>query len=99
MVDLEGFYEQSVYSEKPKLLKSDDCRKWGSDCQCIACRDRRKNVEEGSSFFIRYHDITPLQWEEGLTDHQYLLCPYEIRAFAFRTRSWGKYPYNKFCLR
>jgi hypothetical protein len=87
MVDLEGYYEGPLSTARPDQMKDDDCRNWLSDCQCAVCRSRKKAA--GEPLFMSYNNITPVQWDE-LTPHQYLLCPFEIPAFVFRTRTWGK---------
>ena len=88
MVDLEDYHGGSTW--KPDLIDDNDCRNWVSDCQCFVCKDRRKVAKEGRyHLFADYGFITPIQRDE-LTRHQYLLCPFEIPAFVFRTRNWGK---------
>jgi hypothetical protein len=93
MVDLEGFYAGAGSLQRPDLLDNDDCRKWLSDCQCAVCRTRKKEPSE--PLFIDYNAITPIFWDE-LTPHQYLLCPFDIPAFVFRTRTWEKLHVSNF---
>ena len=86
MTDLVSYFTQNQYS-KPELLDMSDLRNWISDCTCAVCGSRPKNSV--SSLFEEYNQMTVEDMGE-LTPHMYLLCPIEIEAYVFRTRTWGE---------
>jgi hypothetical protein len=91
MVDLKTYYADFP-SMKPRLMGGGDCRKWISDCTCIVCKEKKgTETKKLQSPFETYNGITLEQWD-NIETHQYFLCPKEIDAFVFRTRSWGKDP-------
>lgn len=85
MVDME-----SSDSEKACLKPNTDCRDFISDCVCRVCRKRHEIGDKKMlALFEDYCYISPTELDQ-LSNHQYLLCPYQIPAFIFKTREWGK---------
>ncbi|KAK8016659.1 hypothetical protein PG993_014848 [Apiospora rasikravindrae] len=84
----------AVSSNPPsRLMDGSDLRKGGFHCPCAVCQATRAGGGESDfeAIFERYDAIGAEKWEEHqLTSHQYLLCPYVVRVFVFRTRSWEK---------
>ena len=91
MVDLKGYFEET--SPYISLMTKDDCRPSDADGTCAFCKDRKRKDHEGSkglvALFEDYNLIAPEDLEE-LSNHKYLLCPADIKAFVFKTRVWGK---------
>jgi hypothetical protein len=90
MADVESFYAENP-TRKPELLPdTSDCRNWISDCTCPFCKEKKiAKTKRVASSFEDYNTVS-LEWSESLSTHQYLLCPNDIRAFVFRTRTWGE---------
>jgi len=89
MVDMEGYFEDPSVVERPLFLDNTDCRNWLSDCRCAVCKARGKEDRDTQPLFDEYNSISPSDYDD-LTPHQYLLCPSQIPAFVFRTRTWGE---------
>lgn len=90
MTDMQQFYNEKRFL-KPKFRDTSDIRRWITDCTCTVCKQRSVNLEtETESIFGDYTILTPKD-NPNLSDHEYLLCPFEISAFVFKTRSWGKF--------
>ncbi|KAL4894971.1 hypothetical protein BDV59DRAFT_174221 [Aspergillus ambiguus] len=85
--DIASFYAQFPDS-KPRLMDSSDDRKWSTDCECSVCKQRAQETQRKvKGRFEDYNDIA-LQSTKTLTPHGYLLCPTEIPAYVFKTRTW-----------
>ena len=66
------------------------CRTFFTDCTCPVCEQRRVTGERKVlALFEDYNGLSPTETDE-LEVHQYLLCPFEMPAFVFKTRAWGK---------
>jgi len=82
-------------SRVKNLMFTEDCRPTFVDGTCAFCRDLKSEENRGEqqqvAMFEDYNFIAP-EDEPVLDNHQYLLCPAEIQAFAFKTRVWGKLP-------
>lgn len=87
MTDMQEYYAN--ISTKPNFLDDSDLRKWVSDCICDVCRKSIKLETEMDFILAEYCKTTRIVSPE-LSDHRYLLCPYEIPAFVFKTRTWGE---------
>lgn len=85
--------EEAVDFDRPDdFMSESDLRKKGWRCSCIVCRETRSKGDESEfqALFEDYQEIGSERWmEDELTTHQYLLCPYELLVFVFKTRSWG----------
>lgn len=90
MTDMQQYYKAGT-APKPDFLDNSDIRRWRKDCTYAACKRRTMNLQEARTEFMfeGYYHITHIIAPE-LGTHQYLLCPFEIPAFVFKTRSWGK---------
>ena len=86
MADLVSYYTENV-DEKPTHIGRSDIRNWVSDCTCLVCKEKEPATKV--ALFNLYDTIT-LESRRTLTPHEYLLCPAEIPAYVFRTRTWGK---------
>ncbi|KAF2104706.1 ATPase [Rhizodiscina lignyota] len=83
-------------SRAPRLRDRTDLRNWNSDCTCSICRQpNRKHEKKTQPLFDGYNNITLEGWDD-LNPHQYLLCPLEMPAFVFRTRTWEKLVVSQF---
>jgi hypothetical protein len=105
MVDLNSFYSELRRKNSkemtsvllrgplgnliPNLMDRSDHRNFVSDCPCHICSKFKKEKVQKTAIFDRYDKITPRN-EWTLTNHQYFLCAKQIRAFVFKTRTWGK---------
>ncbi|KAF9891838.1 hypothetical protein FE257_003323 [Aspergillus nanangensis] len=96
MADLVSYYTHTL-SPKPILMDISDCRNWSSDCECSICKGKRAGQQRNlESRFEDYNLLTlesndkdlKLEADCELTPHQYLLCPAEIPAYVFKTRTW-----------
>lgn len=88
MSDLESFYKENS-GFIPAVMDTDDLRNWTTDCVCTVCKKRK--VGSGEAVTSRFDDYNGIPLDCGeLTAHQYLLCPFEIKAFVFATRTWRK---------
>ncbi|KAI1502348.1 P-loop containing nucleoside triphosphate hydrolase protein [Biscogniauxia marginata] len=85
MADLKSYYASDGI--KPTLLETTDCRNWTSDCKCAVCKNKGTDKSNMVSLFEDYNYIA-IETEDTLTQHQYFLCHFEMRAFVFRTRTW-----------
>jgi hypothetical protein len=100
MVDLKSYYaslkadpkdSRNDPNTRPIMMDRSDLRNWTSDCACPICIKKTEHLKLDSKFTdINYNGITNIHTKR-LTDHHYFLCPKEIYAFIFKTRSWGKY--------
>lgn len=100
MVDLKGYFQDmnviqdgKSHASRPDLMCTDDCRPSFVDGTCAFCQDRKSAGRKGTqgviALFEDYNFIVPEDdWEPE--NHIYLLCPVGIKAFAFKTRMWGK---------
>lgn len=89
MTDMQEHYAAD-YDSRPRVLDSSDLRRWTTDCNCAVCKQRSINLETGMrSIFEDYQSATPVDDPE-LSDHEYLLCPSQVPAFVFKTRTWGE---------
>lgn len=89
MTDAQQYYAENQDSRR-EHLEGSDLRRWTNDCVCSVCKQRSIKLETGTqSMFESYSKITRLRTSQ-LSDHKYLLCPFEVPAFVFKTRSWGK---------
>ncbi|KAJ3576726.1 hypothetical protein NPX13_g3611 [Xylaria arbuscula] len=91
MVDMQSYF--LAEGTRPEQLDTTDSRNWTSDCKCEVCRKKIENEEnrvEMVSLFEDYNKIVPDE-DDTLTDHQYLLCDFEIPAFVFKTRTWESF--------
>ena len=71
---------------------TDDNTSWVSDCICSVCRSRKQNDEaKGGKSFAEYNKIYPQDESDGLSDEMYFLLPAKIRAYVFKTRTWGNH--------
>jgi hypothetical protein len=71
---------------------TDDITSWISDCICSVCRSRKQNDEvKGGKSFAEYNEIFPQDESNGLSDEMYFLLPAKIRAYVFKTRTWGNH--------
>lgn len=85
MIDMES----SHLGTKRHMLNT-DFRNFISDCVCRVCRERRGTGDKKVlALFEDYCDMSPTERNQ-LSNHQYFLCPYQIPAFIFKTREWGK---------
>ncbi|KAG6362329.1 hypothetical protein INS49_010559 [Diaporthe citri] len=95
MTDMQQYYTANSRL-KPDFLDGSDLRRWISDCICAVCRMKSINLETSAqSIFEKYCKKTRLT-SPKLTDHQYLLCPFEIPAFVFKTRTWDTFHVKNF---
>ncbi|KAI0551808.1 P-loop containing nucleoside triphosphate hydrolase protein [Xylaria curta] len=88
MLDMKSYYAHT--GRTMRLMNTDDCRNWTSDCKCEVCKRRMTNEKDSSkmvSLFEDYNGITIETWNT-LTPHQYFLCYFEMPAFVFKTRTW-----------
>lgn len=109
MVDLDSFYSEtrrktakerkehpslppSPFYQIPILMDGSDHRDSVSDCPCHICSNKNEKVQN-TAIFDRYDKITR-KVIRTLTNHQYFLCPKQIHAFVFKTRTWGKREYT-----
>jgi hypothetical protein len=89
MTDMQQYYAAD-FPSKPLFLDGSDLRRWATDCICAVCKQRSINLETGArSVFEDYTLITRIGSPE-LSEHEYLLCPFEVPAFVFKTRTWGE---------
>lgn len=90
MVDMDSYYEQNLNEFPLAMTLAEDCRSWISDCTCHVCNNRRKNDMSSKTRGIwdDYEKLPP-KTRDDLSDHQYLLLPKIIKAYVFRTRTWG----------
>lgn len=90
MTDPKSHY---AHSQPPHLMDDTDCRNWVTDCVCATCRERKADSSEKqiTSLFGDYNYID-VEDEGELTAHQYLVCNFEMHAYVFSTRKWGKQP-------
>lgn len=89
MTDMQQYYTDNS-REKPSFLDGSDLRKWISDCTCGVCRKTSVKLETGTQSLVEQYRMTTRVSNPRLTDHHYLLCPFEIPAFVFKTRTWGE---------
>ncbi|KAG8157941.1 hypothetical protein KVR01_012213 [Diaporthe batatas] len=95
MTDARQYYAENLDSTRSQLEGS-DLRRWTNDCVCSVCKQRSIKLETGTqTMFENYSKITRLRWSQ-LSDHQYLLCPSEVPAFVFKSRSWDIFHVNNF---
>lgn len=93
MTDMQQYYADN-HTSKPQFTDVSDLRRWTTDCTCAVCKVRSVDlVAAARSNFEDYQTATRVDNPE-LTDHKYLLCPFEIPAFVFKTRSWGEDSYQ-----
>ncbi|KAJ9142057.1 ATPase (AAA) domain protein [Pleurostoma richardsiae] len=89
MADLETFFAERDWAI-PRLIGTGDCRNWTSDCTCPVCKERGVDTSQNMTpLFEEFNFITLEDWDD-LSDQQYLLCPVEMMAFVFRTRTWER---------
>ena len=98
MVDTEVFYGEEDYGKKPILGNiSDDSVRGISECFCRVClKSKKRGVRPETSKYSKYDDIW-FDTKGPLTDHQYFLCPPNVFAYVFKSRTWGK-PFLLDCL-
>jgi hypothetical protein len=89
MADLVSYYSNDEKA-MPSLMATSDCRDWSSDCTCSVCKQRKTDAPKKLKSLFEDYNIITLTHTKALTPHQYLLCPIEMPAFVFRTRTWGK---------
>lgn len=88
MTDMKQYYTHESHL-KPQFISDSDQRNWISDCTCSVCKRGKRTTpqltkEDWSNFYV-------MSATSELSSTEYLLCPSEIPAFIFRTRTWGKY--------
>lgn len=75
--------------ERPKLMDDTDCRASVSDCLCEVCwEQQQQRVKNPKGKFGDYNTIEPSRQEELGTKHKYVLLPWQMPAYVFKTRSW-----------
>jgi hypothetical protein len=91
MVDLKTYYSGEGLDKRPNLLYNDmDSRTWISDCGCELCQNRRgEKIKIEKNPWAAYHKISQESYHK-VTDHICFLCPAEVPAFIFKTRTWGE---------
>ena len=91
MVDTEMYYAEVTSEVKPALGEVGDGPDHGvSVCLCDVClRSQQRPVRPKSSRYSDYENLYP-ETTNSLTDHQYFLCSGAVRAFVFKSRTWGK---------
>ncbi|KAK7984336.1 hypothetical protein PG989_011738 [Apiospora arundinis] len=86
--------DMAMSNKPPQLFMSeDDLSQRLPRCSCSICQSSPSDGNDGSSRapFEDYAEIGSHHWEEDqLTAHQYMLCPFEIFVFVFKTRTWEK---------
>ncbi|KAI1750558.1 P-loop containing nucleoside triphosphate hydrolase protein [Xylaria castorea] len=92
MADMKSYYAHT--STKLNLMDTSDCRNWISDCKCEVCKSKMTNKKDSSKIVSLFEDYNYIAIESTttLTPHQYFLCHFEMPAFVFKTRTWGKFP-------
>lgn len=89
MADLKKYL--TLYSDRsPVVGTALDSRRWTTDCVCPVCLKRRNDSKSEIVEPFSDYDFTTLEHTDELTPHEYLLCPFEIPVFVFKTRSWGE---------
>lgn len=89
MVDMEA-YHQTYPDQVPEDMGENDIRNWASGCSCEVCRYREREEilsEASSPKFLTYGGLPK---NTGWEDHELMLLPPEVAAYAFRTRTWGE---------
>jgi hypothetical protein len=90
MLDLKSYFAE--FRAAPALMDTSDCRTAISDCTCAVCMETRPKTERKIvALFDDYNSLSPEEDDE-LSPHHYLLCQFEVPAFVFKKRKWGKKP-------
>lgn len=89
MTDVQQYYA-AFFPSKPAFLDTSDLRRWTTDCTCAICKQRSINLETGARSIFEDYTLITRVGSQKLTDHEYLLCPFEVPAFVFKTRTWGE---------
>lgn len=90
MTDMQQYHSEPQ-SSRPVFLDNSDLRSWTTDCTCVVCKQRSINLDtEAESMFENFNGLTTPVNDPQLSDHEYLLCPFEMPAFVFKTRKWGE---------
>lgn len=89
MADLKQYF--TLHDDNiPRIRTALDTQIWTTDCICSVCLERRKDSNNEMMAPFKHYDLTTLETRDELTRHEYLLCPYEMPVFVFKTRSWGE---------
>ncbi|KAF2091476.1 hypothetical protein K490DRAFT_32941 [Saccharata proteae CBS 121410] len=89
MADMEAYYSENPRMRPELNLGSyKDTQNWVTDCTCAVCRGRKSMNKSRRNVVFEGSDNITLDLYDGLDDHQYFLCPFEIWSFIFRTRTW-----------
>src|SRR3569833_1974674 len=94
MSDLSTYFKDDS-ADIPEFMDTTDIRNWNSDCICEVCESKRDatvsktTTKEFTSLFEDY-DLIDIERQTELSQHQYILCPHQIKAFNFRTLIWGE---------
>ncbi|KAF2432110.1 P-loop containing nucleoside triphosphate hydrolase protein [Tothia fuscella] len=89
-------HSRSFPYNKPDLMTSTDLRNWTSDCNCTVCRQKPKDKDSGVARLFEHYNFNTPKFPFNITDHHYFLCPVEIPAFVFRTRTWENLHLSQF---
>ncbi|KAK6859647.1 P-loop containing nucleoside triphosphate hydrolase protein [Apiospora arundinis] len=78
------------YKPQQDFMSSDDLDQKGWRCECSVCHSTQTDGNgNAQSPFACYDKIASQHWEEGnMTAHHYILCPFEVIVFVFKTRTW-----------
>lgn len=74
----------------PEVDEALASQRWTTDCVCPVCLERRKDSDNTITAPFSDYDSSTLEDRDELTQHEYLLCPFETPVFVFKTRSWGE---------
>ncbi|KAF4536434.1 ATPAse [Lasiodiplodia theobromae] len=87
MADLKQYF--TLHDDNiPRIRTALDTQIWTTDCICSVCLERRKDSNNEMMAPFKHYDLTTLETRDELTRHEYLLCPFEMPVFVFKTRSW-----------
>lgn len=87
MTDMKQYYTDETH-RKPAFLDRSDFRNWTSDCTCSACKQGKRIPRSTRNDWSTFDT---LEAKSNLDPAEYLLCPSEIPAFVFRTRTWREF--------
>ncbi len=68
MTDLKAYYAKEGVGNVPKLLNSQDCPNWSSDCKCSVYRSKTGEEAKSLALFDDYNRIA-IESVESLTPH------------------------------
>ncbi|KAH9227104.1 hypothetical protein K456DRAFT_1902670 [Colletotrichum gloeosporioides 23] len=86
MVDIDA-YHLARPEHQPTAMGDEDIRHWTSKCVCDICQRRQDDGFESRRVPL-FIDFGSIEKTGKLHDHELLLLPSQVMAYAFRTRSW-----------